>query len=90
MKTAILFALIAIPCFVKSQKLVLPIDSATNSISYNEVVKAEGLSKDNLYVKAREWFAVTAGSAQAVIQMDDKAAGKIIGKGQQKEHIVFY
>lgn len=85
MKTSLfLFVLIALPCLVKSQKLILPIDSTTHQITYNEVVKSEGVTKDELYVKAREWFAKTAGSAQDVIQMDDKAAGKIIGKGATK------
>ena len=38
-------------------------------------------SKNELYVKANEWIAKTFGSAKAVIEMQDKEAGKIIGKG---------
>lgn len=37
-------------------------------------------SKNELYVKAHEWIARTYGSAKAVIDMQDKEAGKIIGK----------
>jgi hypothetical protein len=44
-----------------------------------------GVSKDELYLRAREWFARTFVSAQALIQMDDKAAGKIIGKGLSED-----
>lgn len=38
-------------------------------------------SKNDLYVKANEWMAKTFTSAKDVIQMQDKEAGKIIGKG---------
>lgn len=65
----------------KNEKIILPIDSATNFVSYQEVIKVDGPSKDDLYVRAREWFAKTYKSSQDVIQMDDKSAGKIIGKG---------
>ena len=38
-------------------------------------------SKSDLYVKANQWLAKTFNSAKAVIQIQDKEAGKIIGKG---------
>jgi hypothetical protein len=38
-------------------------------------------TKDDLYVKAHEWLAKTFVSANDVIQMQDKDAGKLIGKG---------
>lgn len=37
-------------------------------------------TKDELYVKAHSWMAKTFNSANAVIQMQDKEAGKLIGK----------
>lgn len=37
--------------------------------------------KDQLYIKAKSWLAKVFVSAKSVIQMDDKEAGKIIGKG---------
>ena len=55
----------------------LPIDSTTHLITYSEVVKVDG-NKDELYSRAREWFAKTYNSAQSVIQMDTK--DKIVGK----------
>ena len=55
----------------------LPIDSTTHLITYSEVVKVDG-NKDELYSRAREWFAKTYNSAKNVIQMDDK--DKIVGK----------
>jgi hypothetical protein len=77
----ILLLFLILPCFLKAQEINLPVDSTTNKVSYSEVVPVPGISKDDLYVRGREWFAKTFVSAQAVIQMDDKAAGKIIGKG---------
>ena len=37
-------------------------------------------TKEELYIKAFEWVSRTYGSAKAVIDMQDKEAGKIIGK----------
>lgn len=48
---------------------------------YSEVVTVEGKTAEELYVFAREWFAVTFNSAKDVLQMDDADAGKLIGKG---------
>lgn len=48
---------------------------------YSEVVQAEGKTSQQLYTTAREWFAKTFVSANDVIQMEDPASGKIIGKG---------
>lgn len=38
-------------------------------------------TQNDLYVKANEWMAKTFVSAKEVIQMQDKEAGKLIGKG---------
>jgi hypothetical protein len=48
---------------------------------YSEVVEVSGKTSAQLYKAAREWFAVTFKSANDVLQMDDSAAGKLIGKG---------
>jgi len=59
----------------------LPIDSQTNKISYSEVVNVDSLSKkQELYSRAREWFARAFKSSTNVIQMEDKENGKIVGK----------
>ena len=42
------------------------------------------LTKDILFVRANEWFAIKFVSANDVIQMIDKDAGKIVGKGYVK------
>jgi len=63
------------------EKPNLPIDMETNTITYTEVVVLDTtLKKDELYSRVREWFAKTYKSANSVIQMDDKAEGKIVGR----------
>ena len=54
-----------------------------SGIFKEEVVRTRDSTdtKDVLFVKAHEWFAVNFRSANHVIQMADKDAGKIIGKG---------
>lgn len=81
MKKSLLIILLLLPTAMQAQSIQIPVDSATRKIDYQGVVKADGLTKDELYTRAREWFAKTFNSAKDVIQMDDKSAGKIIGKG---------
>lgn len=68
---------------VKAQQVVIPIDTTTNSVSYSEVVKVDSASKDILYTRAKQWFAITFTASNYVVQMDDKQSGKIIGKGSE-------
>ena len=58
-------------------------DSTNGLIVFTEVVKADSASKAELYSKAREWFALNFKSADAVLEMDDKESGKLIGKAWQ-------
>jgi len=77
----ILFAL-AVVCTIQQMfSQELPISEKTNKISYEGVINIEEASATDLYVKANEWFAITFNSANNVIQMQDKDAGKLIGKG---------
>jgi hypothetical protein len=62
----------------------LPYDSATKKISYFGVVNIDSTSKEELYTRAKLWFATTYNSANAVIQMDDKESGIIVGKATMK------
>lgn len=54
--------------------------TAQTPITYTEVVPLAGVSKTELYTRARQWFSEAYKSADNVIQMDDKQAGIIIGK----------
>lgn len=52
-----------------------------NDICYTEVIQMKDISKDELYTRAHTWFVNAFKSAKDVIQMQDKEAGKIMGKG---------
>ncbi|MCA8830802.1 DUF4468 domain-containing protein [Hymenobacter pini] len=58
-----------------------PIDATTQHITYQGVVEVPGVTKDELYTRAYEWMAKNYRSANAVIQMHDKEAGRLVGKG---------
>jgi len=58
----------------------LPKDENGN-LNYSEVIQAESVSKDDLYLRAKQFFVDVFKSANDVIQMDDKESGIIIGKG---------
>lgn len=60
---------------------IFPIDEKTGEIVYSGIVNVDSANFKELYVRAHEWFANTFKSAQNVIQLNDKEAGKIIGKG---------
>jgi len=55
------------------------IDSLTGRIIFKEVVPATG-NKQQLYSKAKEWFIRNYNSGKDIIQLDDPANGKIIGR----------
>jgi hypothetical protein len=65
----------------------LPIDPTTRLISYSQVVQVPNASKNELYARAKIWFASTFKSAQSVIQADEKEAGVLIGKGWQQVYV---
>jgi len=50
--------------------------------SFKEIVNVDStLKKDQLFSKAIEWFALTFKNSNAVLKMQDKENGVIIGKG---------
>lgn len=51
------------------------------SQEYSEVIEVPEKTADQLYSRANEWFALTFKSAKDVIQLNDPAEKKIIGKG---------
>ncbi len=76
-----LFSLSFSASSVEEKMKKLPFDPSTGKITYTEVIQVEGLSRDALYDAARSWIALNFKSAQHVLQMDDKASGKLICKG---------
>ncbi|MDO7885316.1 DUF4468 domain-containing protein [Hymenobacter cheonanensis] len=58
----------------------LPVSAETHHITYTGVVEVPGATKDELYTRATEWFAKTYNNANSVLQMQDRAAGQLVGK----------
>ena len=80
MKHLFLLCLLACGLQAAGQVSPLPIDSLTHKVTYQGVVQVPGVTQAEMYSRAREWFAVTFGSAKAVLEMDDRTAGKLIGR----------
>jgi hypothetical protein len=55
---------------------------AQKPLEYNSIIEVEGITKNDIYVQVNDWLATTFNSANDVIQMADKDAGKFIAKGQ--------
>jgi hypothetical protein len=62
----------------------VPIDPRTEKLSFVETQEVDSVDQLELYSRAREWFARSFVSAKSVLEMDDKEAGKLIGKGFAK------
>lgn len=52
-----------------------------NALTYTQVIEAPGKTKEQLYITINYWYSNTFNSGKAVIQLNDKDAGVIIGKG---------
>jgi tetratricopeptide (TPR) repeat protein len=59
----------------------MQIDNETGLVMIDNITKAEGISKDELYSNAKVWLASFFNSATDVIKLDDKENGIIISKG---------
>ena len=83
LKSVILSGLLSLPLVASAQATLvnaLPVSAETHRITYTGVVEVPGVSKDDLYTRATEWFAKTYNSSNAVLQMQDRAAGELVGK----------
>ena len=75
----------------KSQIIHLPQNNETKKIEYSEIVFVDStVSQVELYIIAREWITMNFKSALAVIQMEDKEAGILIGKGNLNIEVTMY
>lgn len=55
--------------------------SSDNKIQYQEVVAMEGVSKDELYARAKAWVAETYRSGQMATHLDDAFNGRLVVNG---------
>ncbi|MNL16717.1 hypothetical protein D3C87_1377690 [compost metagenome] len=72
---------------IEFNKLKIPVIDAV--ITYTAIDTIPNYTKEQLQSGLREWIAKNFVSANNVIQMDDKEAGKIIVKGKNKEFYNF-
>jgi Ni,Fe-hydrogenase I large subunit len=56
-------------------------------VVYSEVVRVDSASKETLYIRARDWFNSAFKDSKEVLQIQDKDAGEISGKGSYKIYI---
>lgn len=63
----------------KGQDLVIPLKDG--KIFYENIDTVQEKSKEQLYLIIKPWVAKAFVDAKEVIQVDDKAAGQLIGKG---------
>ena len=61
-------------------KQAISIDDKSNKYIFEEVVKTPNFTPEKVYALYREWFVTTFVNAEAVLQMDDKESGVLIGK----------
>lgn len=57
-------------------------------LTYSEVIQMEGVSKDELFSRAKLFFVNTYNNATKVIQNEDKDAGIIAGKAITSDNII--
>jgi len=50
-------------------------------LTFSEVVNVDGVSAEDLYMRARAWFVESFTDSKNVIELDDKKEGIIVGKG---------
>lgn len=91
MNKIFLLLLLSIPIISFSQKskknkndkdsVVQIMPLVDSMVVYTEVVKADSITKEELYNRAKRFFVENYKSANDVVQLDDKENGEIIGKG---------
>jgi hypothetical protein len=68
----------------------VPKDPTTGAIDYTAVVPAEGLSQNDLYLRAKTWIINVFSSPKDVIKTEEKDVGIIICKGFTEEVITYF
>lgn len=90
MKKTLLFILAIIPLLAFSQNRekfntvnpiyqeVFPLENEL--ITFSTIVQVEGVSKNELYLRAHDWIIKSFNSPKDAVQLSDKEAGKVICK----------
>jgi len=67
-------------CEIGYHPPVTPTDADLKPLEFSEVVTADGFTKDQLYSAALAWYGSAYRSAKAVFDVQDREAGRIVGK----------
>lgn len=86
MRLILLFLLFPLSTFAQEMTL----DENTGRVLFSEVVQVEGISPEKLYGRARQWFAETYNSSESVLDLEDAANHKLIGKAWSPIYIEGY
>src|SRR4051812_12967926 len=78
-KTILLFILLAVKGFGQ-----MPTDAATGLFMYEGVVKADSLTKDQLFNSAKEWLVRTLKSSDNNVNLNDRESGSLTVTGNLK------
>ena len=77
----IIFVLLISNEVLAQDKLLGILPLKDGKVAYSDVIQLQGVSKDELYKRAKHWFINTYHSSKDVIQLDDKENGEVIGLG---------
>src|SRR5450830_1164209 len=81
-KIYILFIVLFISNGILAQEKLLGIlPLKDGKVTYTDIIQLQGVSKNEIYNRAKHWFIDTFNSGKDVIQLDDKETGEVIGKG---------
>lgn len=96
MKKLLFILLLIFPLFLSAQKQnikdkfqdytkdnVYSIDG--NNIVVSRIIEGVSGSKDDIYIKVKDFFTRNYQDAKSVLQTDDKSAGVLIGKGYYRD-----
>jgi hypothetical protein len=68
----------------------LPVDPQTKHVTYSEFVQLPGTNQGELYSRSRLWLAGAFRSAKDAVQLEDKEASVVSGKGWQQVQVASF
>ena len=66
------------------------ISFAQEALIFTEAIEVPGINKDELFIRAREWFNENFKSSKDVLQIADKESGELSGKGFMEVGYMFH
>lgn len=59
----------------------LPVNEETGKVVFTDVVQADGMTKEQIYEKAKMWIVSTLKSGDNMVELDGTNSSKIVGTG---------